>query len=532
MKRKLYTILACLVCVVQVWAYDFEVDGIYYNQIDYNEVEVTYRGDEYGTDQDRGRYEGNVVIPASITVSGTTYNVTGIGEEAFTNCIDIQSVVIPNSVTSIGTQAFWQCSALQFVTIPNSVTSIGTQAFWECSALQFVIIPNSVTSIGHSAFWECSALQSVTIPNSVTSIGTQAFWQCSSLQSITIPNSVTSIGRNAFRDCIKLIEIIVSESNSHYTSIEGVLYNKNLSELITYPAGKNANHYVIPNSVTSIASGAFSNCKSLQSVIIPDRVTSIGEGAFSGCESLQSATIPDRVTSIESSAFFGTAIWRNENNWKDGVFYVDNCAMTAFFISGTCTILEGTRMIADGAFFLCGELQSVIIPNSVKYIGSDAFDTCFGLQSISIPNSVTSIGSGAFYGCIGLQSIYIHHTQPVFIEYSDIFNGVDKDNCILHVPVGSKSAYETAPVWKDFRNIVEVDYTGIPTSPSSEEFIYMKGNTLVIEHAAIDAPVHVYTLSGALLQSLQVIGDYMELTLPREEIYLVQIGGKTYKIKG
>ncbi|MCH4201382.1 MAG: leucine-rich repeat domain-containing protein [Bacilli bacterium] len=183
------------------------------------------------------------------------------------------------------------------------VTSIGYQAFYYCRSLTSIVIPNSVTSIGYGAFWGCSSLTSVVIPDSVTSIGDYAFYYCSSLTSIVIPNSVTFIGDYAFYYCSSLTSINVNDDNSNYSSLDGVLYDKDKTTLINYPCAKLDNVFAIPNSVTSIGNSAFSSCTSLTSIVIPNSVTSIGDYAFYNCSSLTSIVIPNSVTSIGDYAF-------------------------------------------------------------------------------------------------------------------------------------------------------------------------------------------------------------------------------------
>ncbi len=260
-----------------------------------------------------------------------------------------KSYNITNSVTSIGDYAFNGCSSLTSVTIPNSVTEIGGSAFVGCASLKSITMPNSVTSIGDMVFYKCSSLTSITIPDSVTSIGSSAFSDCSKLRSITIPNSVTSIGAWAFNGCTGLTAINVAMENQNYVSPDGVLYNKDKTTIICYPAGKKGNNYKIPDGVTEIGSIAFSRCSSLTSVTIPNSVTSIGSGAFNGCTSLTRVTIPKSVTKI------------------------------------------GWNVFSD-----CTSLTSITIPNSVISIDWYAFRGCTSLKSITIPNSVTSIGKNAF----------------------------------------------------------------------------------------------------------------------------------------
>lgn len=187
--------------------------------------------------------------------------------------------------------------------IKYGVTSIGAYAFYNCTSLESITIPNRVTSIGMGAFFGCISLENITLPDSTMSIDSDAFLGCISLESITIPSEVTLIGVDAFCGCEALTEIHVDESNTTYCSEQGVLFNKERTRLICYPAGKREDSYTIPTGVTSIGLSAFSWCNPLTSITIQAGLTSIGSRAFSGCRSLINITIPRSVTSIGDYAF-------------------------------------------------------------------------------------------------------------------------------------------------------------------------------------------------------------------------------------
>ena len=269
--------IAVLCASLSASAYVFYSDGLYYNILSEEDhtVEVT--------DPCKADYvSGDIEIPRKVIYNSKTYTVTSIGDDAFS-----------------------YCSSLESVTIPNSVTSIGDWAFHYCSSLESVTIPNSVTSIGDEAFSYCSSLASVTIPNSVTFIGDYAFSDCSSLESVTIPNSVTSIGCSPFSGCSKLKNIDVYPENANYSSIDGILYNKDVTKLICCPGAKIS--VTIPNSVTSIGDEAFYGCSSLESVTIPNSVTSIGDDAFYDCNDLKTIYMQCEVP-IECNPSFSDKI--------------------------------------------------------------------------------------------------------------------------------------------------------------------------------------------------------------------------------
>lgn len=201
----------------------------------------------------------------------------------------IKNAIIEDGVTNVYWAAFYYCSNLKSVTIGNSVTQIEGYAFYECTGLTSVTIPNKVIGIGNSAFSGCRGLTTISLPNSLTTIEDWAFSNCRVLTSVTIPQNVDSIGQAAFGGCFSLIEINVVSENSHFCSVDGVVFNKAMTTLVQYPGGVQGD-YIIPNSVTAVAWGAFWNCPNMTGIKIPSGVTSLGERGFSACKGLTSIT--------------------------------------------------------------------------------------------------------------------------------------------------------------------------------------------------------------------------------------------------
>ena len=357
-----------------------------------------------------------------------TVNITGYYGSA-------ETVVIPDTIDG------------------KSVTSIGAWVFSGFTSLTSITIPDSVTSIGEYAFGGCTSLTSITIPDSVTSIGDSAFWNCTSLKSIKIPDGVTSISYSAFNGCTSLTTIDVEIGNNNYTSVNGVLFNKNKTELICYPSEKVDKSYTIPNSVTEISWSAFHDCTSLTNITIPNSVTYIDNFAFSGCTSLtaidiatdneyytsvngvlfnkdktelrcypagktdKSYNIPDGVTSIGYYAFYGCTSLTSITI-PNGVTSIDWFAFSGCTSLKSITIPNGVTSIDWLAFSGCTSLKSITIPNSVTSIGDSAFEDCSSLTSIKIPDSVTEIGSSAFSGCKSLTSITIPNSVTSIGEFA------------------------------------------------------------------------------------------------------------------
>ena len=455
---KLTLLLLVLLLPATAKAYSFAMDGIYYNIIGTNQLEVTYKAHWSATEDDPEEWEGceSGNIPASVAYNGVTYSVTSIGERAF-NESDITSITIPPTITSIKSQFTYNLTRVNITDIAAWCRISFND--WSCNPCFFA----------KHLYLNGTEITDLVIPSSVTAISAYAFYNCSSLTSVTIPNNVTSIGTDAFYNCTKLTKVYMSSLASwcnisfaspssnpcyyaHYLYLNGeeirdIVIPYSVSSIKDYAfIGCNRIKTVtLRTNVYSIGKGAFNSCNSYSftSIDIPNSVTSIGSSAFYNCTYLSDIGIPNSATSIGSGAFYGTAWY---NGQPDGVVYA---GLVAYSYKGTSypneiTIRDGTVSIApsafanhysitfnlpnsvvtigDYAFYNCSRLNSINIPNSVNTIGDYAFQKCRGLTSISLGNSVSTIGNYAFYDCSGLTGELNIPNSVTSIGYSAFYN--------------------------------------------------------------------------------------------------------------
>jgi hypothetical protein len=323
------------------------------------------------------KYRGNkerVVIPNSVTVIGSMAfwfhdsiseiiipeSVKAIDNNAIYGCNGLISIIIPKNVVYIGSLNFTFCERLTSITvvndnrdycsidgilfskdkkeilaypagkinsnysIPPSVFQIGDGSFGGCKYLRTIQLSSNIISIGAGAFSSCTNLSSITMPSSIKFLESDAFSGCSSLITVTIPKSVIKIGNSPFSDCKNLTNIFVEEDNLFYISDDGILYTKDTTEIIQYPAGKKDVTFKISplvkiigdaafcgcsylrqvdlSSIERIEYAAFLSCTNLFFVVIPRSVYKIGDSAFSMCANLETAHVPN-TTFIGQFAF-------------------------------------------------------------------------------------------------------------------------------------------------------------------------------------------------------------------------------------
>ena len=305
----------------------FKSGDLYYKIVSDSEpyaVEVTYQTRAPGEN-----YAGltEVEIPATVKYNKTTYEVVGISWNAFDDCSNLRSVIIPNSIRTIHFEAFYGCSSLDSIVIPNSVTRIYGNAFtgtgiyndpsnWHNHALYMgdwliCVNPDSISGIynikpgtrciADEAFIYCEALKSVNIPNSVEIIGMLSFGICDSLETLVIPSSVKHIEIGAAESCPSLNRIVVESGNTHYDSRDNC---NAIIETATNTLLSGCNTTVIPQSITHIADYAFDGCQ-FSSFSIPKGIKYIGDWAFANCSNLkvftcEAAELPELGTDIFS----------------------------------------------------------------------------------------------------------------------------------------------------------------------------------------------------------------------------------------
>lgn len=291
-----------------------------------------------------------------------------ISDYAFLNCDSLSTITLPNSIKSLGTGAFYDCDTLKTVKLPTGITKIAKQAFYHCGFLQSITIPQSVTEIGAEAFAACSKLTAISLPSALTTIGIASF-HSTGLTSITLPEGMTTIEPGTFGKS-KLKSIKLSKSLKQITS-NNESYNLGSLPNEYYDFRKYINMY-------RDDSGAFQNCKELESIDLNGAVlTILGSYTFNEC---------DKLRSIDLSS----------------------------------TKLEE---IPTSAFYSCDSLRAITFPSTVKTIGQQAFYYNLSLESLKMPAALTSIYNNAFNECKKIRSIDLSATSLTKIE--SWFSNVD-----------------------------------------------------------------------------------------------------------
>ena len=522
--------------------------------------------------------QGNITSDIELPSELDGHTVISCKDNMFSNAATsrtVKEITIPESIESINDSAFSRCDNLESINvnennnyysslsgilydkdqteikiipraikeaiIPNSVTSIGNYAFYNCSKLTSVTIPEGVTTIGDYTFYNCSQLTNIEIPNSVTSMGYGVFRDCTSLTNVTIGSGVTNILNNIFNGCNKLESINVSEENKTYSGVDGILYNKEQTEIICIPIA--IKEVSIPDTIIEIENGMFDSCRSLTSVTIGRGVADIGNIAFSKCSKLENINVSEKNANYSSVGGILYNKQRTEmimvpratkevdvpntvTKIKNYAFYnCDNLKMIT--IGDRVTDIE----IEEVSFYNCSELKSinvsnnntayssidgilynkeqtrlvkvprtvekVLMPGTIETIGNYAYNDCTNLSDIVIRNGVKTIESYAFNNCSRLKNINIPNSVTR-IE-SCAFNNCGNLNNVI---IGNGVNYIDNDAFYDCTNLNSINVSEDNSFYSSQKgILYNKDQTTIIK-----VPRKISSLE--ILNTVTSIGNY------------------------
>lgn len=289
-------------------------------------------------------------------------------------------------------------------------------------------------------------VSTVKMSDDIATIPDRAFYKCSILETIEIPASVTTIGSGVFVRCTGLTSITVADGNQHFTAEDGILYNKDKTELLICPQGISGD-VTIPNSVTKISSSAFSGCTQLTNVTIPENVTTIGDAAFEGCTGLTTVALPASLTSLGDGVFQGctglTSLSVTSGNTaysaENGVLYDGSKTTLVLYPAEkqdtTFAIPDSVTTIKDNAFSENSYLQTVSA-NALTSVGDGAFLNCTSLTGFTV-QSLNKAGGQAFSGCSQLATFTLTDEDSLTTIGEETFSGCGK---LTAVPLSGATA--------------------------------------------------------------------------------------------
>ena len=377
------------------------------------------------------------VLGWNYTLNQAEATITGTQEEKPVGILTIPDTVDGFPVTAIGSYAFSENNDLYGVIIPEGVTVIGHNAFLDCHELSSVTLPQSIVAIEKNAFAACYKLTEVILPEGLEEIEWSPFRK-SGLVDVKIPQSVKSIGydsgldysTNAFMECKSLTTIDVHPQNEQYTSVDGILFDKQQKTLMSYP-GAREGAFILPESVTTIGNSAFNKCEGLTSIVFQGNINSIEDSAFAGCKNLTSVTFQGDV-----------------------------------------------GIIGDNAFSGCTNLTSLTIQGDLTSIGNVAFRDCTSLKSISIPASVSNIGKDAFSSSTGGNiDIHLMVTKGSYAEQYAKENGIPFDlSTVTTEHISQGAANDISPMPFDELLVLHQDtYKALVSHPDFKSVLIPTG---------------------------------------------------------
>ena len=352
--------------------------------------------------------EGAFKIPAGVKV---------IGENAFASCSKLTDVTIPGYVTTIEKTAFKSCSGMTALTLENEgqALTIKESAFYSCSGLTTLTLPERLVKMEKNAFGGTSKLTMVTVNAAgvadasgalMLDLADAAFATTTGTYYVTTVNIGEKVPAFNVAGVFgkKLATINVSAQNKNYASVDGVLYNKDITNIIYFPLDRTG-VFVMPDTITEIGASVFEGRTGLTGVVIGYKVASIGDNAFKGCNKMVSVTFTPAPENVK----------------------------------------EIPLTIGVSAFESCSVMSDIVLPGRLTEIGANAFDSCRGLIHFVIPEGVTKIGAGAFDTCSKMISISLPASlAEIELDSGDLFTLFNACPQLQVITVGENSNYYAA----------------------------------------------------------------------------------------
>lgn len=339
--------------------------------------------------------------------NGVLFNKDKTKLVKFPPASDVTEYDIPESVMDFGHYAFRHSTKLLGVSIPSGITGIDPYAFYDCTELQKVEFSEGLLYISEQAFANCKALTTIDLPDSLSSVSLGAFYGCNLTGCLELPASFKPISATltwseVFSGPIEAYS--VPEDNSYLSTDEnGVLYNKEKTQLLSFPCASEVETFSVPLSVTSVARGAFNKATGLKAVECHDGITDFGVRAF-GQTGLTSFVFPKGITEVPDEMFY---VCKNlsEVVLSDGITSIGTQAFYACDALESVEFPDTVTEIAERVFCSSG-ISNIEIPDGVESIGTWMFGWCENLESVTIPSSVVGISDNAFYQCENLTDVY------------------------------------------------------------------------------------------------------------------------------
>lgn len=379
---------------------------------------------------------GNFVVPNNVQINGRLCKVTAIGKEAFRDNTDITSLTIPTAITNIGDMAFRGCANLREITMEDNAEynlSFGNNVFEDCN-IEKAYVGRDVTN---TPLREMKSLKTVNIGSGVTTLNDFELF-ATGVKTISIPSQVEIIGKGALGNCLSLLGVEVNKNNSKYKSENGVLYNKEKTEILCYPAKKDDAKFICPASIVTILPYAFYGVENLTEIIFQTSLNNIYEKAFLG-NNLKSVTIVNgTIPSCEENSFEGDMLsnatiyvpkgfvseYRGAKGWNVFNSFMelsDDAGGFTYSINGSSTTITGGEV--SGCIIVPNSISLGEIALDVTAIDDGAFKNNTSITDVIIPSSVKRIGEESFWGCSSLESLTVKDSETELICGRQIFKG-------------------------------------------------------------------------------------------------------------